>query len=70
MGRFCLSVLLTPAMALACVEPKPTATMKVMAVTELRAVLSQPIWAILRGFERGGWAGQMSVIVQVSRTPA
>jgi hypothetical protein len=30
-------------MALACVEPKRTATMKVMAVTELRAVLRQPI---------------------------
>jgi hypothetical protein len=42
-----------PAMALACVEPKPTATMKVTAVTELRAVLSRPSERY-SGFERGG----------------
>jgi hypothetical protein len=53
MGRFCLSVLLTPALALACVEPKPTATMKVMAVTELRAVLSR-VSGRYSGFERAG----------------
>jgi hypothetical protein len=53
MGRFCLSVLLTPAMALACLEPKPNAMMKVMAVTELRAVLSRPSGRY-SGFGHGG----------------
>jgi hypothetical protein len=61
MGRFCLSVLLTPAMALACVEPKPTATMKVVAVTELRAVLSQPAHLGDIARVRARWLGEPDV---------
>ena len=70
MGRFCLSGLMTQAMALACVEPKPTTTMKVMAVTELRAVLSQPILAIFARV-RARWLGGPDVCNCVGfRTPA